>query len=99
MKPHCLMIILGILTVCLPGCCTEEPIEPVTRVVRIDGMHCEACETSIEESVTVLQGVHVCEASFEKGNAMITADDAAAMERAVDRIRQMQFTVLAPDRE
>ena len=98
MKPYWLMIILGFLAVCLAGCCTEY-IEPVTQVVRIDGMHCEACETSIEESVTVLEGVHACEASFQKGNAVITADDPAAMERAVDRIRKMQFTVSAPDRE
>jgi len=92
------MITLGLLTACLAGCCAEY-IEPVTQVVKIDGMHCEACETSIEESVTVLEGVHECEASFQKGNAVITADDSAAMERAIDRIRKMQFAVSAPDRE
>ena len=86
-----------VLAGCLfASCCTEEP---VTRTVRIEGMHCEKCEASIEESIAAMDGVRLCDASFEGGNAVITAENPAVMELAIDRIRMMQFTVSTSEEE
>ncbi len=90
------LILAGLmLTLCLLGSCYTE--EPVTRIVEISGMHCEACEASIEESVGALAGIQLCEASYANGTARIVADNAAAVDLAVDRIQKMQFIVSLPD--
>lgn len=80
----------------ISSCCAQEPF---TKTVRIDGMHCEKCEASIEQSVTAIEGVQLCEASFKDGNALIMTDNPTVMELAIDRIRKMQFTVFVSEEE
>lgn len=87
---------IPLLLICGWGCSEEAAQAPITRVLQIEGMHCASCETGIEASVGVINGIRICEASYEDGLARIVADDPMAIEEAIDRIRGMQFIVLTP---
>ena len=66
---------------------------PAVLVVDIEGMHCTACAASIATTLGNCEGVRAADVSFDDANATITADDADALERAMQTARDMGYTV------
>ena len=66
---------------------------PAVLVVDIEGMHCTACAASIATTLGNCEGVRSADVSFGDANATITADDADALERAMQTARDMGYTV------
>lgn len=48
----------------------------ITRKFRVGGMHCQGCETTIEQSVARLSGIREVKADFVAGTAIVTFDPA-----------------------
>lgn len=88
-------LLLCSVTLMSAGCKppVSQAAEPTTTSLSIEGMHCDACSQSIHETVIVIPGIEVCEVSFENSDASITADSPATLETAINRIRQLGFTV------
>ena len=79
----------------------DQPVQPAATVVTtptvlvvdIEGMHCTACAASIATTLGNCEGVRSADVSFGDANATITADDADALERAMQTARDMGYTV------
>jgi copper chaperone CopZ len=92
-----LLVIVAVI--CMSAC--DRPVQPAATpvttptvlVVDIEGMHCTACAASIAATVGDCEGVRSADVSFENANATITADDANALERAMQTARNMGYTV------
>ena len=92
-----LLVIVAVI--CMSAC--DRPVQPAATavttptvlVVDIEGMHCTACAASIAATVGDCEGVRSADVSFENANATITADDANALERAMQTARDMGYTV------
>ncbi|MEE2906995.1 MAG: cation transporter [Planctomycetota bacterium] len=85
-------LLLCAIALLLSGC-KHQASETTTTSVSIEGMHCDACAESIHETVIVIPGIELCEVSYENSAASITADSPTVIETAINRIRQLGFTV------
>ncbi len=85
----------AILLIASLALCSCRPSDsPSTQHhLSIQGMHCEECVKSIHHSVIVIEGVRSCEVSLADNDATIMADDPAAIDRVLERIRLMGFVV------
>ena len=45
-------------------------------LIRVEGMHCHKCETSIRKAVGALPGVHEVEVDFNSGQASVLYDQS-----------------------
>ena len=70
----------------------DQAIDHV-EVLMVTGMHCEACADGIQQTVTGIEGIDSCEASFENGEVNITCRGTDTMALAIKRIEAMGFTV------
>lgn len=57
---------------------TEAATRAVT--IRVEGMHCGGCATSIEKKLKATAGVEEARVSFEKGEAWVKFDDSKVTE-------------------
>ena len=93
------VLLLAALMTCLLAC--DRPVTPAAvssttpeiLVVNIEGMHCTACAASIAATVGSCDGIRSADVSFADGNATFTADDADALQRAMQTARDMGYTV------
>ena len=74
---------------------SSQPVNAASSVlvVDIEGMHCTACAASIATTVGSCDGIRSADVSFADGNATFTADDADALQRAMQTARDMGYTV------
>ena len=46
-----------------------------TVTIRVEGMHCGGCSSSVAKALKATQGVEDAQVSFEKGEAVVKYDD------------------------
>lgn len=46
-----------------------------TVTIRIEGMHCGGCSSSVTKALKATEGVEDAQVSYEKGEAVVTYDD------------------------
>ncbi|MDD7158334.1 MAG: heavy metal translocating P-type ATPase [Firmicutes bacterium] len=66
----------------------KETAETQTIVLKIDGMMCEHCESTVKSALKKVKGVIKAEASHEKGEAVVVASpevDPSALRSAVEK--------------
>ena len=92
-------LLLIALMISLPACDRVEQqtstptAAPVVLVVDIEGMHCTACAASISATLQTCDGIQSADVSFDDRNATITADDANALQQAMQVAREMGYTI------
>lgn len=66
---------------------SAEPVSPslTTASLTVEGMHCEACATAIENKLSAVPGVHHVKVSWELGAAEIEFD---AQKASVDQLER-----------
>lgn len=64
-------------------------------VIRIEGMHCHKCETSIRTALTRIQGVHEVEVDFPSRQASVLFDNGkVAVRQLMDAVSEAGYTAL-----
>jgi copper chaperone CopZ len=62
-------------------------------VIRIEGMHCHKCETSIRSSLTRIPGVHEVEVDFPSHQASVLFDrSAVTVRQLMDAVAEAGYT-------
>jgi copper chaperone len=51
-----------------------------TTTIRVEGMKCNQCSSSVAKALKATAGVQAAEVSFEKGQVVITYDDEKVTE-------------------
>ena len=74
---------------------TKPAAAPAVLVVAIEGMHCTACAASISATLQNCDGIQSADVSFDDANATIMADNANALQQAVQVAREMGYTIEA----
>lgn len=57
-----------------------------TVTIRVEGMHCGGCSSSVQKALKATDGVEEVSVSFEKGEAVITYDDQKV---TVEKLREV----------
>lgn len=71
-----------------------------TVILKLEGMHCDACATTIKDLVERQPGVQAVSVSFDEGRARILYDpNAAREEQLVSVVQQPGFRVIARESE
>ncbi len=61
-------------------------------LIRIEGMHCHRCETSIRKSLESQPGVHEVEVDFPTGQASVLYDnDRVTIRQLMDAVNQAGY--------
>jgi len=64
-------------------------------LIRIEGMHCHKCETTIQKAISVHPGVHEVEVDFNSGQASVLFDHAlVTMSQLVDSVTSAGYHTL-----
>jgi copper chaperone CopZ len=53
---------------------------PRTATIRVEGMHCKMCSSSVAKALEATEGVEKVEVSHEKGVAVVQYDDEKVTE-------------------
>lgn len=53
---------------------------PKTATIRVEGMHCKMCSSSVAKALEATEGVEKVEVSHEKGVAVVQYDDQKVTE-------------------
>ncbi len=62
------------------------------KIIKVEGMTCEHCQTTVEKGIKELQGVSSASANFQKGEARISFDPALVQEDAIkDKILALGY--------
>jgi copper chaperone len=62
-----------------------------TVELKVEGMSCGHCVTTVKSALTVVQGVHQVEVSLEGEKATVRADDAVADGALVEAVEQAGY--------
>ncbi|MFQ5913226.1 MAG: heavy-metal-associated domain-containing protein [Nitrospinota bacterium] len=63
-----------------------------SKVIKVEGMSCEHCQTTVEKGLKELQGVSSASANFQKGEARISFDPALVQEEGIkEKIRALGY--------
>ncbi|MBD0372440.1 MAG: heavy-metal-associated domain-containing protein [Pyrinomonadaceae bacterium] len=57
-----------------------------TVKIRVEGMHCGGCASSVAKALKATEGVEEAEVSFEKGEAVVKYDDQKV---TVEKLREV----------
>jgi len=60
----------------------KQNIQKIT--IKVEGMTCEACEQTINYSISQLDGIISSEASYDKGNTMVEFDQTKTSTKAIE---------------
>lgn len=67
-------------------------------VLKVEGMHCDGCEATIENKIKTIAGVDSVSANYKKGMASIAFDSTLAAETAfVNAIKSTGYKVVEND--
>jgi copper chaperone CopZ len=82
------------LAILAAGCSSSqnEPAEPVTIALKIEGMHCDGCVSAITEKIRNTSGVRDCTVSLEEGTAIVQTVDPDIATELVEKINEMGYT-------
>ena len=53
---------------------SADVVRDQLAVIRVEGMHCHKCETTIQKALTRFPGVHEVEVDFNSGQASVLFD-------------------------
>jgi copper chaperone CopZ len=63
-------------------------------IIRIDGMHCHKCETTVQKALLQFPGVHEVEVDFNSAQASVLYDHAkVSVKTLADAITEAGYTV------
>ncbi len=71
---------LIVLTLVMALAALSVSAAPKTVTIKVEGMHCGGCATSIEKKLKATPGVEEVRVSFEKGEAWVKFDDQKTTE-------------------
>lgn len=66
---------LIVATLVLALCAVSVSAATKTVTIRVEGMHCGGCASSVTKALKATDGVEDVQVSFEKGEAVIKYDD------------------------
>jgi copper chaperone len=67
-----------------------------TVTIRVEGMHCGGCSSSVTKALKATPGVEDAQVSFEKGEAIVKYDDQkVTVEKLRDVINNTGFKAIA----
>ncbi len=65
----------------------------VTKVFRVDGMHCSGCPMEVESIEDDLPGIKKIEASYKKGQMLVEYDEALVSEaQIIEAVKQHGYS-------
>ena len=74
---------------------TGAPGTEWVRELRIDGMMCEHCETTVRDALESVEGVLSAEADHRKGTAVVRGTGSVPEERMRQAVEAQDYTVLS----
>lgn len=72
-KKHVVALMVFTLVMALGAVAVSAASKTVT--IRIEGMHCGGCASSVTKALKATEGVEDAQVSFEKGEAVVKYDD------------------------
>jgi len=77
-----------------PAVQAEQPVQGLTRILKIEGMMCGHCEKAVREALMAVEGVESAEASHEKGEAVVKLSGPVADEALIAAVEAEEYEVL-----